>query len=145
MHQSGRPINVCAFGGVPGQGTLMASGCQDGDVKVADIRHSHLITLSTPLDPVRSICFPPQENCTADPYYLFSVYESGNLARWDLRQPKMALDRTLAHQGGAISLDWRGTFPSDRGGISPELGSVAGDWGWVVTAGMDGTAKVRLC
>ena len=38
MHTSGRPINVSSFGGAPGQGTLIASGCQDGDIKVSVLR-----------------------------------------------------------------------------------------------------------
>lgn len=34
-HQSGRGINVVSFGGPSGQGTLLASGCQDGDIKIS--------------------------------------------------------------------------------------------------------------
>lgn len=34
-HQSGRAINVVSFAGPSGQGTLLASGCQDGDIKLS--------------------------------------------------------------------------------------------------------------
>lgn len=34
-HQSGRAINVISFAGPSGQGTLLASGCQDGDIKLS--------------------------------------------------------------------------------------------------------------
>lgn len=34
-HQSGRAVNVVSFAGPSGQGTLLASGCQDGDIKLS--------------------------------------------------------------------------------------------------------------
>lgn len=128
--------------------------------------------MSSPLDPVRSICFPPQENCTADPFHLISAAESGNIFRWDLRQPKNPLDRIMAHQGGVLSLDWKGScFKSglksssegqtggtdkiDTEGVSSTEGGAgkttaerladqADAWGWLASAGMDGTVKVQF-
>lgn len=34
-HPSGRAVNVVSFAGPSGQGTLLASGCQDGDIKLS--------------------------------------------------------------------------------------------------------------
>lgn len=92
-----------------------------------------------PLDPVRSICFPPRDGCVADPYSLIAAYESGNLVRWDLRNPKAAIDRVLAHQGGVLTLDWRGSVSELK---DDNRSTVSDGWGWLVTGGMDGTAKV---
>lgn len=113
-----------------------------------DVRHTSLITLSSPLDPIRSICFAPRSNSTADPFHLISASESGYLARWDLRQPKQPLERLLAHQGGALTLDWKGSVHD----LSTDIPSVDGEtvkrhvpndsWGWLASAGSDGNIKV---
>lgn len=164
------------FGGPSGQGAYIASGCQDGDIAILvrprpdtlssadamwgqDIRHANVITLSTPMDPVRSICFAPRHNSAAPSYHLMAASESGHITRWDLRQPKQPLERVMAHPGGALSLDWKGSvvdssaFSATAGagdsGISDERegrkvsqGQAEDAWGWLASAGMDGTVKI---
>lgn len=168
-HPSGRAVNVVSFAGPSGQGTLLASGCQDGDIKLSvghvlwsfrsriptyvssyltsqDVRHASIITLATPLDPIRALCFAPRHNSIADPFQLISAYESGNIARWDLRMPKNPVERLMAHHGGVLSVDWKGGIDSSQihGDVNNEESKAASSygWGWLATAGMDGTVKV---
>lgn len=116
-----------------------------------DVRHASIITLTTPLDPIRTFCFAPRHNSSADPFQLISAYESGNIARWDLRMPKNPVERLMAHHGGVLSIDWKGGNESSQilADSSSEESRAASSygWGWLATAGMDGTVKVSkfLC
>lgn len=111
-----------------------------------DVRHASLITLATPLDPIRALCFAPRQYSTADPFQLISAYESGNIARWDLRMPKNPVERLMAHHGGVLSIDWKGGTEAAQmlGDASSDEVKAASSygWGWLATAGMDGTVKV---
>jgi hypothetical protein len=92
------------------------------------------------------MCFAPRHSTTADSFQLISAYESGNLVRWDLRMPKNPIERLMAHQGGVLSVDWKGA--SENSHIMTDASSEEGraspghSWGWLATAGMDGTVKV---
>ena len=96
------------------------------------------------------MCFAPRENSTADPFQLIAANESGSIARWDLRSPKNPLDRTMAHQGGVLSVAWKGSISLDTAfesasnleGENTSKQSSNDPWGWLATAGMDGSVKV---
>lgn len=116
------------------------------DVLCQDIRHANVITLSTPLDPIRSLCFAPR-NSSAPSYHLVAAAESGHISRWDLRQPKVPIDRTIAHSGGALTLDWKASVSNysafaGESGLGDERRPAEDGWGWLATAGMDGTVKI---
>lgn len=60
--------------------------------------------------------------------------------------PKNAVERLMAHHGGVLSIDWKGATDAtqilgDSSSEDSKAGSSYG-WGWLATAGMDGTVKV---
>lgn len=60
--------------------------------------------------------------------------------------PKNPVERLMAHHGGVLSIDWKGGSDASQmlGDNSSEEGKAASSygWGWLATAGMDGTVKV---
>lgn len=62
--------------------------------------------------------------------------------------PKNPVERLMAHHGGVLSVDWKGGIDSTQiqGDTNPDDKKAASSygWGWLATAGMDGTVKVRV-
>lgn len=61
--------------------------------------------------------------------------------------PKNPVERLMAHHGGVLSIDWKGgmdaTGPAHDTNNEETRSAPGHSWGWLATAGMDGTVKVR--
>ncbi|CAH7686688.1 hypothetical protein BY996DRAFT_4611472 [Phakopsora pachyrhizi] len=125
-HAHGRAINKLVFAGPTAQ--WLASGAQDGLIKLWDTRESYrpTITLTTHRDPIRQLRFYP--NRTANPFNLLALCDSGILSHFDLRQGshRSCVTRRAAHSSAGAGLDWK----IDCGASL------------VATAGTDGLVKI---
>ena len=78
---------------------------------------------------VRALMLSP---VASDAYLAMVGLDSGTMQRWDLRSSTRPLDVVrLAHSSPILDMDWL-----------PPTGSTAGR-GWLATASMDKTVKVR--
>ena len=85
----------------PSDPHILASGSQDGTVRVWDLRAGCKLTLSGSMDSVRDVRFNPFYS-----YSLACACEDGNIQIWDLRKPSSYEQKITAHQGLVLALDW---------------------------------------
>ncbi|SCV67970.1 BQ2448_91 [Microbotryum intermedium] len=137
-HEHDRKINRVLFGG--STGSWVASGGQDGLIKLWDVREAPNQTrkLKT-ASPVKHLAFSPS---TSQPWTLLAACASGTLIRFDLRNVNQRTggitDRIAGHTDACLSLDWRDGFQHERA----DTAGGSRDGGWVVTSGLDRTIKI---
>eukprot|EP00727_Mastigamoeba_balamuthi_P002149 m51a1_g11931 hypothetical protein (919) ;mRNA; f:699957-707038 len=92
----------------PTSPNALLTGCQDGTVKLIDIR--------MPLSVTNPIAFPPNNGAVKDvkfspkfPNYFVCAIEDGRVQLWDMRKNTHYMFQTQAHSRLANSLDWHPT------------------------------------
>jgi WD repeat-containing protein 24 len=92
----------------PQEPDILASACQDGTVKIFDMRQpAQAQTLSSRADATRDVQFDPFHS-----HVLGAVYENGSLCLWDRRKP-LSEDKVqttwlklAAHTNSSLAIAW---------------------------------------
>ncbi|KAH3678371.1 hypothetical protein WICMUC_001388 [Wickerhamomyces mucosus] len=101
-----RAVNSLSFNQI--DPFLVLSGSQDGSMKLWDLRSQAVKPQSTMFgnsDSVRCLQFSPHNSKK-----FCSVFDSGNLQKWDLRNPNQFEKKFNAHTGPGLTLDWSPDF-----------------------------------
>lgn len=131
---------------IPSHGRTVVTGGADGFAKLWDIRigsnKSAVMSIRHPC-PITSICFcPPElENSAATDGYLIGL-ENGSIFRYDIRKGSRSVGRLTAAHGSKAVMDlvWKSGDPEMKG---DDDGNLTGSAGWLASAGLDKTVKVR--
>ncbi|KAF9090534.1 WD repeat-containing protein 24, partial [Mortierella sp. AD031] len=100
-----RSVNRICFS--PQEPNLLLSASSDSTIRLWDLRvRDKPGTIMDAKDIVREVQFNPTSM-----YDIVAGYESGNIQRWDIRNPSMGEKKFMAHMGFVTSLDYH---PSGR-------------------------------